>query len=63
MRRLIEQVLALLRRGQPPAGHDEAYLGEAADFCDVERRMHELQARSRAASGPATRCGVVQMGR
>jgi len=48
MTQLIERILALLPCSQPVAARDEAYLSRAADFCDLERRMQELEARSRA---------------
>jgi len=49
MTRLIERILAFLPRSQSDSERDAAYLGGAADFCDLERRMQELQERSRAA--------------
>lgn len=49
MTQLIERILALWPRMQPAPVRREAYLGEAADFCDLERRMRELEARSRTA--------------
>jgi hypothetical protein len=42
----MERLLALLPRSQPVPEADERYLFEAADFCDLERRMRELRART-----------------
>jgi hypothetical protein len=47
MNALIERILALLRCDWPAGEGDEGYLRDAADFSDLQRRLQELEARSR----------------
>lgn len=48
MSRLIELIQALLPRFETQAERDEAYLNEAIDIYDLERRMREIDGRADA---------------
>jgi len=54
MSRLIGLIQALLRLIPSQHERDEAYLANAVDIYDVERRMREIEARDRNASGDIT---------
>jgi hypothetical protein len=54
MSRLLDFIKALIPKIEPQHVLDEAYLAESVDIYDLERRMCELERRSRNASqGPA----------
>jgi hypothetical protein len=46
MSKLIELIQALFPRFETQAERDEAYLNEAVDIYDLERRMREIDARA-----------------
>jgi Protein of unknown function (DUF3563) len=50
MPRLLEFIKALIPRIEPQDVRDEAYLAESVDIYDLERRMREIDQRSRIAS-------------
>jgi hypothetical protein len=54
MSRLFELIKALIPRFEPQHVLNEAYLSEAVDIYDLERRMRELDHRSRHASTDVT---------
>lgn len=54
MSKLLGLIKALLRLIPSQHERDEAYLAHAVDICDVERRLREIEARDRNASGDIT---------
>ena len=46
MSKFIELIKALLPEVESQAERDEAYLGQAVDIYDLERRMHEIDSRA-----------------
>ncbi len=46
MSKLIELIKALLPEVESQAERDEAYLSQAVDIYDLERRMHEIDNRA-----------------
>jgi hypothetical protein len=50
MSRLLDFIKALIPRIESQRVLDEAYLAESVDIYDLERRMRELEQRSRKAS-------------
>jgi hypothetical protein len=50
MSRLLDFIKALIPKLEPQHVLDEAYLAESVDIYDLERRMRELEQRSRNAS-------------
>jgi hypothetical protein len=50
MSRLLDFIKALIPRIEPQHVLDEAYLAQSVDIYDLERRMRELEQRSRKAS-------------
>lgn len=47
MNLLIKRILAFLPCRRAAVEPEQNYLRQAADFCDLQRRMQELEARSR----------------
>ncbi len=47
MFKIIETLKALMPRAEPLPQPDEAYLADAVDLYDLERRMREIDLRSR----------------
>ncbi len=53
MNALLQAIVSFFgRREEPPL--DEAYLAEAADMCDLERRMRQLDERKARDMQPLT---------
>jgi Protein of unknown function (DUF3563) len=50
----LKLIKALIPSTQSPHERDEAYLAEAVDIYDLERRMREIDARGRHATGDVT---------
>jgi hypothetical protein len=50
MSRLLDFIKALIPRLEPQHVLDETYLAQSVDIYDLERRMRELEQRSRNAS-------------
>jgi hypothetical protein len=48
MSKFFEFIKTLFPKFQSQRDRDEAYLAEAADVCDLERRMREVDQRGRA---------------
>ena len=51
MSKLLRLIKALLPSLPSQHKRDEAYLAGAADICDLERRMREIDTRGRLAAG------------
>jgi hypothetical protein len=54
MPKFIEFLKNLIPSIEPPSARDEAYLAEAVDIYDLERRMEEIDRRSRSAQPALT---------
>ena len=54
MSKLFGLIQAILPEIEPQRARDEAYLAESVDIYDLERRMREIDQRSRSAGGDLT---------
>lgn len=52
--RPLKSALALLARAEPQHDRDEAYLADAVDIYDLERRMRAIDNRARNANAGIT---------
>ena len=54
MSKLLGLIQALLPEIEPQRNRDQAYLAQSVDIYDLERRMREIDQRSRSAGGDLT---------